>query len=63
MPYERFLGFAGKNLAQSPIDSTHTFLDYFHLSFTFRPVGDEHQRLQGIADVVICEIDQVKVFA
>ncbi|HET6217981.1 MAG TPA: hypothetical protein VFE27_13240 [Acidobacteriaceae bacterium] len=63
MPYQCFLGFAGKNLAQSPIDSTHAFLDHFHLSFALRSLGGEHQGLKGVPNMVIREIDQVKVFA
>jgi hypothetical protein len=61
--HESFLGLAGKNFAESPIDATHTFLDHLHLRFAFRSVGDEHQGLKGVANVVIREIDQVKVFA
>jgi hypothetical protein len=63
MHYELFVGLAGKNFAESPINSTHTFLDYFHLRFAFRSVCDEHERLQSVPNVVIREIDQVKVFA
>ncbi|MGB7603507.1 MAG: hypothetical protein WBM24_24605 [Candidatus Sulfotelmatobacter sp.] len=60
---ELFLAFSGKNFAQSPIDSTHTFLDHFHLRFAFRSVGDEHQGLKSVPNMVIREIDQAEVFA
>lgn len=61
MHHESFLGLSGKHFAERPVDATNTPLDGPHLRAMF--VRHEHERLKGVSNVVIHEVDYVKVFS
>jgi hypothetical protein len=58
-----FYGLTWKYFAERPVDTTNTFRDYFHLRLPFGFVGHEHKGLKRVPDMVIHEVDHVKVFA
>jgi hypothetical protein len=56
-----FLGLTWKHFAERPVDATNTPLDDPHLRVLF--VRHEHERLKGVPNVVIHEIDYVKALS
>jgi hypothetical protein len=61
VPHKSFLGLTWKYFAERPVDTTNTMLDQLHLRLPFGFVCQEHKRLKGVPNMVIHEVDHVKV--
>jgi hypothetical protein len=59
--HKSFLGLPWKYFAKRPVDATNTSLDGPHLRVLF--VRHEHERLKGVPNVVIHEVDYVKALS
>jgi hypothetical protein len=60
--HESLAGSAWEYLAERPIDVVYTFLHELLLHCRLRHVRHEHKRLQSIANVVIHEVAEPKLF-
>jgi hypothetical protein len=63
MPHKSFLGLTWKHFAECPVDTSNAFLDQLHVRLPSGFVWRQHERLKGISDMVIHEVDQMELVA